>query len=224
MYFACFDDVGDKGTAALFTGERRMKNDLVFEAMGTVDELCSFVGRAHAELVAVLEATKKVDETEYLTYGSLPEWLLDIMSRLFDAGSIIAKPMKEDDGASKCTKAESGGGRRFDKEHVDNLEKWIDLMTEELPELQSFILPTGGRTSADLHICRTVCRRAERLVVGLDEMCDPEILRYLNRLSDFFFTAARFTNEVELRDEILYKSHSPGSMQRFRVVTSKRPS
>ncbi len=204
-----------------------MKNDIIFEAMGTVDELCSFVGRAHAEVAVIVEAAKRGNETDLLTYGSLQDWLLEVMSRLFDVGSIIAKPMgkppkaqKDDEEASTANTKEVA--IRFDREHVENLERWIDMMTEELPELQSFILPTGGRTAADLHICRTVCRRAERLVVGLEELYEPEVVKYLNRLSDFFFTAARFTNEVERRDEISYQSHVPGSMQRYRVVTSKR--
>mmetsp|Transcript_19258 Transcript_19258/g.27448 ORF Transcript_19258/g.27448 Transcript_19258/m.27448 type:complete len:373 (+) Transcript_19258:72-1190(+) len=222
---------GDQGTAALFTGERRIKNDLVFEAMGTVDELCSFVGRAHAELVT--PNTQGQDGT-LVSYGPLPEWLLEIMSRLFDAGSIIAKPtskkqtkdehesLSSDESTSSDESATSDKGN-FDTEHVTNLEKWIDLMTEELPPLGSFILPTGSRSAADLHVCRTVCRRAERLVVGLSTqgVCDTEILRYINRLSDFFFTAARYANEVEKREEILYKRHSPDSKQRYRVVIKK---
>lgn len=206
-----------------------MKNDIIFEAMGTVDELCSFVGRAHAEVLATVEASKRSNETDSLSYGSLQDWLLDVMSRLFDVGSIIAKPMAKPSREKKAQNDEESStadtkvvSKRFDREHVENLERWIDIMTEELPELQSFILPTGGRTAADLHICRTVCRRAERLVIGLEELYEPEVCKYLNRLSDFFFTAARFTNEVERRDEISYQRHVIGSMQRYRVITSKR--
>ena len=119
-----------------------------------------------------------------------------------------------------------GVGGSFDPEHVANLEKWVDLMTEELPELGSFILPTGGRAAAEMHVSRTVCRRAERLVVELvnEEVCDSEVLRYLNRLSDFFFTAARYVNEIEGRDEIQYKRHFKGATQRDRVIASRTES
>ena len=221
---------GDSGTSQLFTGERRSKTDITFEAMGTVDELCCVVGTVHAELMS------STGDTNSKQYGKLSDWLLDVMSRLFDAGSHIAKPPKlKDDDASNSVNYEptseeqpkflsDGVGGGFNAEYVERLEEWIDDMTDELPELTSFILPTGGRASAQLHVARTVCRRAERRTVGLVEngVCDPNILRYLNRLSDFFFTAARWTNYCENREEIQYRRHSPAAKQRNAVRVSLR--
>lgn len=181
---------GDKGTSALHTGERRRKDDRVFEAMGTVDELCSFVGVCHTEI-----------EHE----AQLQAWLIDIMSRLFDIGSLMARPPKEDQDAEP-----------FDIRFVEELEEWIDIMTEELPALTSFILPTGSRASAHFHVARTVCRRAERR--SLDVNVHPNALKYLNRLSDFLFTAGRYVND----DEILYQKPCRSAKQRV-VVRNEEP-
>lgn len=192
---------GDAGTSMLITGERRSKDDLAFEAMGTVDELCSVVGVAHAEL-AIGTNEKDFD------YGNLSEWLLDVMSRLFDIGSHIAKPTKHDvDDGNRFSSDGIGGG--FDSDHIDALEECIDIMTEALPELNSFILPTGGRATTQLHVARCVCRRAERRILPLVKIrvSDPNAMSYLNRLSDFFFTASRFVNYCEGCDELMYKRH-----------------
>lgn len=202
---------GDKGTSQLLTGERRSKTDDAFEAMGTVDELCSTTGVVHAEMTTCTT----------FEYGNLPEWLLDVMSRLFDIGSHVAKPRRidPDDDEEPILFVADGIGGGFDERHISELEDWIDFMTEELPELSSFVLPTGGKAAAQLHVCRTVCRRAERRVVGLvaDDVCDPNALKYLNRLSDFFFTAARWTNYKEGRTEIQYRRAQRGDKQRNRT-------
>ena len=218
---------GDSGSSMLLTGERRSKDDISFEAMGTVDELCSVVGMAHAELVSSVESEKNID------YGELSDWLLDTMSRLFDVGSHVAKPQKHDDDDDEEEDNEDqeeriftpdGIGGGFDEIHIAILEEWIDLMTEKLPELTSFILPTGGKVSAQLHIARCVCRRAERRILPLvrDGVCDPNTIRYLNRLSDFFFTAARFSNYCEGKDEVQYRRYFRGANQRGRVTVNLR--
>lgn len=219
---------GDEGKSSLLTGERRLKTDDSFEAMGTVDELCSTVGVVYAEL--------QQDEESNNRDARLEEWLLDIMSRLFDVGSHLAKPRRvsneaaddgeddddDDDGEELFVADGIGGG--FGAEHIDSLEDWIDILTEELPELTSFILPTGTKTAALLHVARTVCRRAERCVVPLvhAKVCDPRALQYLNRLSDFLFAAARYANLMlgSKREEILYRKPSRVSKQRHRVVVS----
>ena len=203
---------GDQGTSQLLTGERRSKADSAFEAMGTVDELCAVVGVAHAEITLV------DDDTSSSIYGELPEWLLDVMSRLFDLGSHVAKPKRD---GSSCFDADGVGGG-FHQSHVDQLEDWIDIMTDELPELNCFILPTGGKASAPLPVARTVCRRAERRVVELVnyQVCDPNAMRYLNRLSDFFFTAARWVNYREGKEEIQYRREYRGAKQRSRQTVS----
>lgn len=183
---------GDQGTSQLGTGERRSKTDDAFEAMGTVDELCSFVGVVHSHLL--LNKKKNYDE--------LPVRLLDVMSRLFDVGSHVAKPPTDH------VFRPNGIGDGFDADYIDDLEEWIDEMTEDLPELTSFILPTGAQAAAALHVARTVCRRAERRLVPLvvnHKTCDPNALRYLNRLSDFFFVSARWVNYKEGQEEIEYR-------------------
>jgi cob(I)alamin adenosyltransferase len=220
---------GDLGQSMLLTGERRSKADVVFEAMGTVDELCSIVGVVHAEL------QRPDDEHEY---GALQEWLLEVMSRLFDIGSHVAKPKRlkrnqhadtvsdDDDDASSTSEEEDrvfvadGIGGGFDRQHIHTLEDWIDQMTEDLPELLSFILPTGAISAAQLHNARCVCRRAERRVVPLVQagICDPNALKYLNRLSDFFFSAARWVNYCQGLDEYQYRKPSKLATQRGRVT------
>jgi cob(I)alamin adenosyltransferase len=208
---------GDAGTSQLGTGERRSKCDCNFEALGTVDELCSIVGVAHANLLVLNN------------YGPLSERLLDVMSRLFDLGSHVAKPRierdtnKTDDIDERPTFQPNGIGDGFDSDHIDDLEAWINEMTEELPELTSFILPTGAVGASQLHVARTVCRRAERRLIPLvveKGTCDPNALRYLNRLSDFFFVAARWVNFCEGYEEIEYRRQSIETKQRERVHRS----
>jgi len=239
---------GDQGTSQLGTGERRSKTDDAFEAMGTVDELCSFVGVAHSQLLNSRRAkptSRNSKSTNRKTnfYGELPLRLLDVMSRLFDVGSHVAKPTPPSEsgtkeGAQATVFISNGIGDGFDADHVDDLEEWINEMTEDLPELTSFILPTGAPASASLHVARTVCRRAERRLVPLvvdHKTCDPNAMRYLNRLSDFFFVAARWVNYKEGQEEIEYRldiydddgdggsdnaSHGGNEDQRGRVVRS----
>ena len=251
---------GEGGTSQLFTGERRSKNDAIFEALGTVDELCSVLGVVYAELM-VSNGKKSPDNVLYEVtdnsnsiFGELPEQLLEVMSRLFDVGSHIARPAQKktcninddnncvnDDSNTSLTKTSdrekqeqtptrsNGSNNEFHSDHTTLLEEWIDTMTDQLPELTSFILPTGSPASAHLHVARTVCRRAERRMVPLvqeEETCDPAALAYVNRLSDYLFTAARFVNYCEERDELQYKREEKGAnggvkdsnFQRERVV------
>ena len=163
---------GDQGASLLPSGQWKSKaDDRVFAAMGTVDELCSVVGVCHAILVEQKNSNDDDNDSSVLC-----EWLVDVMSRLFDIGSQLAV---EDAIVF------------FDQDAaVVQLEEWIDTMTEDLPELTSFVLPTGSVAAAHLHVARTVCRRAERL-------CAPH--PYLNRLSDFLFTAARHVNHRRRR-------------------------
>ena len=208
---------GDAGTSQLFTGERRNKDDILFEALGTVDELCSIVGVVYAELKAAeTRRSSSAEATTKSIYGELPEQLLDVMSRLFDVGSHVAKPepnIKELDESQKQSKG-------FPSEHTAVLEQWIDTMTDELPELTSFILPTGSVASSNLHVARTVCRRAERRMVPLvqeEETCDPDALAYVNRLSDYLFTAARYVNFCDGSDETQYRK-AKSTIQRERIT------
>lgn len=206
---------GDGGTSQLGTGERRSKDDCNFEALGTVDELCSVVGVVHAHLESSTGATS----ADKLKFGALPTQLLDIMSRLFDIGSHIAKPRE----LGTIDYNANGLGDGFDREHIEDLEGWINDMTETLPELTSFILPTGAPAAGHLHVARTVCRRAERCMVPLvveDQTCDPNAMKYLNRLSDYFFVSARWVNFCEGQPEIQYQRDTPQTTQRQRVARS----
>lgn len=168
-----YTKTGDKGTSALFTGERRSKADAIFDALGTVDELNSFVGAAAAEVSAP-------DDELVVTL----QW---IQRRLLDVGSVVATP---------------GGAPQIQTYEPDQwtmrVEKEIDKMDAKLPPLVEFILPGGGRAAAALHVCRSVTRRAERQLIAARES-DPRLdteafkasCRFVNRLSDFFFVAAR---------------------------------
>jgi cob(I)alamin adenosyltransferase len=236
---------GDTGTAQLFTGECRNKDDALFEALGTVDELCSMVGLVHAHLTtttttnftARAEAqTAAESNSNNNKYCELPNQLLDIMSRLFDVGSHIAKPTPPQQLQSKHNATTNSNNNNnysgYDFSHSTTiLEEWIDNMTNELPELLSFIIPTGSIISAQLHVARTVCRRAERCMVPLviataklqhskddddddddsiietvERTIDPAALAYVNRLSDYFFTAARYVNYCDGIDEVQYRA------------------
>lgn len=225
---------GDTGTSMLLTGERRSKDDEAFEAMGTVDELCSTVGLVHAELGCTREDTMSSRPMSKESV-KLQQWLVEVMSRLFDIGSHLAKPTRrkldveedcgnhhEDEVSSKFQG--DGVGNGFQVQHIQVLEEWIDSMTEQMPELLHFILPTGSRASAQMHVARCVCRRAERRVQPLvrDGVCDPNAAKYLNRLSDFLFTAARYCNYLEGKDEVQYKRPIRGAKQRNCVTIHLR--
>jgi cob(I)alamin adenosyltransferase len=160
---------GDDGTSALATGERRPKSDLRFEAVGVVDELNALVGQAR------LDATPELDLV-----------LARIQNDLFDLGADLAVP-------------DTVGSRerlRIAPAQVAAVEAEIDRLNADLQPLTSFVLPGGSRRAAALHLCRTVARRAERVLVALDaaEPLNRDALRYVNRLSDFFFVAARQAN------------------------------
>jgi cob(I)alamin adenosyltransferase len=164
-----YTKTGDGGETSLFGGARVRKNDSRIEAYGTVDELNSFIGVARAAWPSA-------------SYDSL---LHAIQSDLFDIGAYLASP----------------GTSRFagpDAARVAVLEQAIDAMESELAPLKTFILPGGSLAAAQLHVARTVCRRAERLVVALrdDDDATTASITYLNRLSDLLFVAARFANHV----------------------------
>lgn len=183
-----YTKTGDKGSSALYTGERRPKNDRVFEALGSTDELSCHLG-----LAIELCKQEKVP---------LEEKLEKIQCVLQDIGSNVATP-RDTAGPYKLEKT------TFDPQEnlVKELEQWIDAMDSTLPPLKNFILPGGGMTAAQLHIARAVCRRAERVIVplALDSQIDPSASKYMNRLSDFLFMAARFACDSLGNSERIYK-------------------
>eukprot|EP00002_Diphylleia_rotans_P013193 TRINITY_DN256_c1_g2_i6.p1 TRINITY_DN256_c1_g2~~TRINITY_DN256_c1_g2_i6.p1 ORF type:complete len:242 (-),score=50.17 TRINITY_DN256_c1_g2_i6:108-833(-) len=181
---------GDKGSSSLFNGERRRKDDAVFEALGATDELNSFVGLAREHCV--------------ISQNNLEPKLEEIQCRLLDIGAHVATPrLASDESKIERTK--------FDEMHVTKLESWIDEMETSLPVLRNFILPSGGLASSTLHMARSMCRRAERRVVSLslNGDVDTAAMKYLNRLSDFLFVAARFAARHENKTETPYRKATP---------------
>ena len=160
---------GDDGTTALFSGGRVAKTHLRVETYGTVDELNSVLG--------VVRAHQPHSDA----------WLMAIQKQLFHLGADLSTPL---DATSEWVV-------RVDAAQVAWLESIIDEMTAQLPPLRNFILPGGTPAAAQLHVARTVCRRAERLAVALaaSEALNEHILPYLNRLSDALFTLARWENQ-----------------------------
>jgi cob(I)alamin adenosyltransferase len=169
-----YTKTGDAGETALGNGARVAKHALRVSAYGTVDETNSFVG------VARLHATGEVDAA-----------LQRIQNDLFDLGADLCRPDMARDHEAGYVPLRMLAGQ------VERLEREIDAMNAQLSPLRSFILPGGTALAAQLHVCRTVSRRAERLTVELATMeeVNPEAVKYLNRLSDWFFVAARIAND-----------------------------
>ncbi|EGD75056.1 hypothetical protein PTSG_12477 [Salpingoeca rosetta] len=173
---------GDKGTSSLFTGERRSKGDAVFEALGSIDEVSSFIGLAIA----------KIDSDN----------LEDLRSQLYE--------MLEHTSPRLSTSATEARIERTSvpASYTEDLEGWIDAMTQTLPPLKNFILPGGTELGAALHCARTACRRAERRVVEAnahDEISETA-MQLINRLSDYLFTAARHATATVGGEELVYLS------------------
>jgi cob(I)alamin adenosyltransferase len=166
-----YTKTGDDGTTSLFSGGRVSKTHLRVEAYGTVDELNSVLGAARAAN----------------PHPTTDEWLARIQTQLFHLGADLATPLD----------AKAEWVVRMDAETVTLLENGIDEMTAQLPPLKNFILPGGTPAAAQIHVGRTVCRRAERVTVELrtHEPIGDQVLLYLNRLSDFLFTLARWENQ-----------------------------
>ena len=170
---------GDKGKTSLVGGARVSKTHVRLEAYGTVDELNAQLGLLYT----------------YLTGEDDRKIILWVQHKLFSVGSYLAT-----DQTNTELRIESQIG----DEDIRRLENAIDEADAQLPPLKAFVIPGGSRGSAVCHVCRTVCRRAERLVTALAEeghVC-PYLLSFVNRLSDFFFVYARFLNKMEGVDEI----------------------
>lgn len=161
---------GDDGTTSLFSGGRVRKDHLRVEAYGTVDELNSVLG--------VVRANTPSPQAD--------AWLETVQNQLFILGSDLATPLD----------AQANWITRMPEDDIAWLETTIDAMTDTLEPLSNFILPGGTRSAAYLHVARTVCRRAERIVVALaeNEPINEWAQHYLNRLSDWLFTLARYEN------------------------------
>lgn len=195
---------GDKGTSSLFTGERRSKDDLVFNALGTIDELSSHI----AIVIFHLEDKQNSEFDSQFICNQLRH----IQCRLQALSSSVATPLLSKELESNVTEQRSAryAHVNFSPEIVINeLESWIDDLTSKLPPLKQFILPSGGLAGSSLHLARTVCRRAERCVVALNStsnnnVVEQSVLQYLNRLSDYLFTVARYVTYSLGYNELTY--------------------
>jgi cob(I)alamin adenosyltransferase len=182
---------GDQGETALAGGQRVAKDGPRIEAYGTVDELNAFLGAARA----IAATDPRVTD--------LASILLRVQHELFNLGSILATlPEDVHPKQARVTDAE-----------VAQLEAEMDRMNEDLEPLRSFVLPGGSRLNAELHVCRTVCRRAERVCVSLAriEPVPPEVVRYLNRLSDALFVWSRWVSYITGSPETLWEPNQSAS-------------
>jgi len=178
-----YTKTGDKGTTSLIGGTKVSKSHRRIEAYGTIDELNSFTGLC----------------IDHLKANNIASVLVHVQDRLFTIGSALAADPQ------KNTKLKIPDLYEAD---VTLLEKEIDAMNETLPAMKSFVLPGGHVAVSTLHIARCVCRRAERCCVRLNkkgEPADPLIIKYLNRLSDYFFVLARYAAHKLEAEEIPWK-------------------
>jgi cob(I)alamin adenosyltransferase len=182
---------GDAGETSLAGGQRVRKDSRRIEAYGTVDELNTFTGLAR---------TSAASEPATAVLGDI---LLRVQHELFNLGSILATlPENVHPRQARITDAE-----------ISRLEGEMDRMNESLPALRSFVLPGGSRLNAELHVCRTVCRRAERIVTALarEEQVPPEAVKYLNRLGDAFFVWSRWASQKTGVRETLWQPNIAAS-------------
>jgi cob(I)alamin adenosyltransferase len=182
---------GDSGQTALVGGQRIAKDDIRIEAYGTIDELNSLIGIARESVAEASVVTQAL--------APLGQILRRVQHELFNAGSILATlPEDVHPRQARITASES-----------TQLEREIDEMNGVLLPLRSFVLPGGCRLNAELHVCRTVCRRAERICVTLG--ADADVLRYLNRLSDAMFVWSRWASHQLGVPETLWEPNQAAS-------------
>lgn len=178
--------MGDTGRTAITSGATVDKFNIRIEAFGAVDELNAFVG------AACVEAQSN---------SKMAELLQSMQHDLFDLGADLSTPVAENEASDQAL--------RIIASQTLAVERDIDLYNQDLDALKSFVLPNGTKLAVQLHICRTVARRAERLVAQLwhDEpsQTNPECLKYINRLSDLFFVLSRFENENSGQSDILWQ-------------------
>jgi cob(I)alamin adenosyltransferase len=179
-----YTKTGDSGETSLLGGERVKKFNIRLDAYGTIDELNSYIGLIRSRDIP----------------SGMKENLVQIQSELFAIGAMLATPQDKE-------KLKSGKDRlgieKIGQKNIGQLEHWIDEMNEVLPEMTNFILPGGNSVVSFCHIARTVCRRAERIIVQLhqDEPVNTDIIAYTNRLSDFLFVLARkLTFDFQLKE------------------------
>lgn len=173
-----YTKTGDKGETSLYGGTRVSKAAVRVESYGTLDELNAFIGLAKVE----------ISDEKVLSQ------LQKIQFDLFTVGSEAATPTDKIILANGKSRLEV----MISEKEIIELEHWMDDFDAELEPLKFFILPSGGKAAATVHVCRTVCRRAERAMVFLNETEEvrPELIKYLNRLSDYLFVLARYISKI----------------------------
>jgi cob(I)alamin adenosyltransferase len=179
-----YTKTGDKGTTSLLGGTKVSKDDWRLEAYGTVDELNSFIGLLADSMIGNIRSLdKSITQLEI------------IQNSLFVMGSCLSYDSLGKDRINL---------KQISDSNINELENWIDEMDLSLPELKNFIIPGGSEIISLCHVCRTISRRAERRCVPAVQY--PLILKYLNRLSDYFFVLGRFVNKEQGYQEIIWKS------------------
>lgn len=179
---ALYTGTGDAGTTSLVGGERVMKNSVRLEAYGTVDELSSALGAIASDKECNAEVRGQI---------------LNVQNELFNVGCYLATDPK---GEKPLCRSLAAG-------RILELEGWIDALDEQTPKIRAFVLPGGCELASKAHMARVICRRAERRILDLSEesYVDPAVVKYINRLSDYLFIAARYFNFLQGVDEIVWK-------------------
>ncbi len=176
-----YTKTGDKGETSLANGERISKADARIEAYGTVDELNSWIGMLRASLA---NSQQPIANGQQLIAHDQLRWL---QNKLFNLGAALSL----------------APGEWIKEADVHQVEQWIDAMQAELPRQKAFILPSGSESVTRCHVCRTICRRAERKMIALG--CEDEPLRFMNRISDYLFVLARYIGHLANEPEEAWK-------------------
>lgn len=178
-----YTGTGDSGKTSLVGGTRVSKTCTRLESYGTLDELSSFLG----VVASCIDCT-----------GKLRQQILDIQNKLFDIGSYLATAV-EPGTSPQCAATKVSD--------IEEIESWIDELDADTPRIKAFVIPGGSPAASHCHVARTVCRRAERIILRLagEEYVDPLMIKWVNRLSDYLFIAARHLNHVSGVEEITWK-------------------
>lgn len=179
---------GDAGTTSLADGSRALKSSPRIDAYGDIDELSSYLGFLGSSADCPQEIKDEIKHIQHL---------------LFEIGAYLATPYKTDTSADTVPTNKPEG---LDRETV-RLEGWIDSLDERTPKIRSFIIPGGTEISSRCHVARTICRRAERRIISLAEIepVAPEVIEYINRLSDYLFIMARYLNFLDGVEDIAWQ-------------------
>lgn len=176
---------GDNGTTSLVGGQRVKKNCVRIESYGTVDELSAQLGAISSDPKCEVEVKGQLQE---------------IQNELFNIGSYLATLSGKPEDSCQTPGP-------IDSDKLNTLEEWIDALDEQTPKINAFVLPGGCELAAKAHVARTVCRRAERRILDLaeNEHVDSDVIRYVNRLSDYLFIAARYFNFMQGEEEVVWR-------------------